>query len=165
MIYIIIGVAMLFILGPIFMMRPSPRERRLARIRQYATAQKVSVNPVSLQKDDKFGRLLERNPHINQHQWFRYQLVAEENQSGPSVKGEWFQRKTKEGPLVWESRDVRQQTPAAVQQMLEQWQEHQSVQFLYVQLGPRSVSIVWNERGDLPEVEALCQQLHELMEA
>ncbi len=165
MIYLIIGLAMLFILGPIFMLRPSPRDRRLARVRQHAMTQKVVVSPISLRKSEKFQRLLERNPHIDGYQWFRYQVVAEENQTGPSVKGEWVQRKTKDGSLVWEASDVRQQTPAVVAELIEQWQQNQSMEFLQVELGPRNAAIIWNEQGDLPEVEALCQQLHSLMVA
>ena len=35
--------------------------------------------------------------------------------------------------------------------------------FLALELGPRSATLVWNEKGDLAEVEAVCQQLQELL--
>lgn len=163
MVYLIIGLAMLFILGPIFMLRPSPRERRLARIRQYAMEQKVVIRPVSLLKEEQFKKLQQRNPHIDQFKWFRYQLVAEQEDIGPSVKGRWTQRKTKDGVLVWEAEDIRQETPSIVEALLQQWQQNQSEDFLQLELGPRNVCVVWSEAGDLPEVETLCQQLHSLM--
>ena len=163
MVYLIIGLAMMFIVGPVLMLRPSPRERRQTRIRQHALAQKVAISPISLQRNEKYNRLLQRNPHIENHHWSRYQLVAEEDQTGPSVKGEWVQRKTKEGSLVWEASDVRQTTPPQVAQLLQHWQQNQIGDFLQLELGPRQVAIVWNERGDLEQVKALCEQLQGLM--
>ena len=163
MIYLFIGLAMLFILGPILMLRPTPRERRQARIRQYALSHKVAVSPISLKRNEKFNRLLQRNPHIENHHWCAYKLVAEEDQTGPSVKGEWLQRKTKEGTLVWEPVDVMQNTPPLVAQLLQQWQDSQTEDFLQLELGPRQVVVVWNERGDIDQVTVLCEQLKRLM--
>ncbi|MBA57333.1 MAG: hypothetical protein CMK89_23035 [Pseudomonadales bacterium] len=163
MVYLIIGLAMLFILGPVFMLRPSARERRLARIRQRAMADHVVISPISLNRDKKFSTLLQRNPHIDVYRWYRYQLVAREDQVGPSVKGEWLQRKTREGNLVWETSDVKIKTPRAVEQIIEGWQQQQTEDFLALELGPRSVAIVWNERGDLAEVETLLENLKQLL--
>ncbi len=163
MIYLIIGLAMLFILGPVFMLRPSARERRQARIRQRAMADHVVISPISLTRNQKFNALLQRNPHIDGYSWYRYQLVAPEDQTGPSVKGEWLQRKTREGNLVWECADVKVKTPPAVAQLIGEWQQQQTEDFLALELGPRSASIVWNERGDLPEVEALVEKLQQLL--
>ena len=97
--------------------------------------------------------------------WSRYQLVGNENQTGPSIKGTWVQRKTPEGRLVWESQDVRQQSNAVIDAVLARWEQAQQPDFLALELGPRSVSIVWNEKGDSAETEALCLQLEELMTA
>ncbi|AUM11468.1 hypothetical protein [Ketobacter alkanivorans] len=163
MVYVIIALAMLFILGPVLMLRPSARERREARIRQRAMADSVLISPISLARDKKFNALKQRNPHIDDFRWFRYQLVATEKETGPSVKGEWLQRKTREGQLVWEPTDTKVQTPPAVQQLIDQWQQQQAEDFLSLELGPRSVSIVWNERGDLAEVEALLKHLKQLL--
>lgn len=163
MVYVIIALAMLFILGPVLMLRPSARERREARIRQRAMADKVLISPISLARDKKFNALLQRNPHINDFRWYRYQMVATEKETGPSVKGEWLQRKTRDGQFVWEPTDVKVQAPNAVQQLIEQWQQRQAEDFLSLELGPRSVSIVWNERGDLAEVETLLEQLKALL--
>ncbi|MEE2731612.1 MAG: hypothetical protein VYA55_12400 [Pseudomonadota bacterium] len=163
MIYLIIGLAMLFILGPVFMLRPSARERRLARIRQRAMADHVVISPISLNKDKKFNALLQRNPHIDVYRWYRYQLVAREEQTGPSVKGDWLQRKTRDGNLVWETPDVKITAPAAVTQLIDTWQQQQTEDFLALELGPRSASIVWNERGDLAEVEILVENLKQLL--
>jgi hypothetical protein len=163
MVYVIIAVAMLFILGPVLLLRPSPRERRQARIRQRAMADKVRISPISLTRNKKFNALRERNPHIEDFQWSRYQLVAEEGHTGPSVRGEWLQRKTREGQLVWEPADVRQQTPQAVADLLAEWSAKQAKDFLVLELGPRSVSIVWNERGDVAEMDMLCNWMKRLM--
>lgn len=164
MIYGIIALALLFIIGPIVTLRPSARECRQQRIRQYAMQHGVQVSPVSLRKNEKFNRLMQRNPHIGEFTWFRYQVIAEEGQPSPSVKGEWVQRKDKEGALLWEPTNVLQQTPTQVAAVLAQWQANQSVDFLLLELGPRSASIVWNERGDLDEVKDLCDQLQRLLE-
>lgn len=163
MVYVIIALAILFILGPVLMLRPSARERREARIRQRAMGESVLISPISLIRDKKFNALLQRNPHIDDFRWMRYQMVATEKQTGPSVKGEWLQRKTRDGQLVWEPTDVKQKAPVEVQQLIEQWQQQQAEDFLALELGPRSVSIVWNERGDLPEVEALLEHLKRLL--
>jgi hypothetical protein len=163
MVYLIIALAMLFILGPVFMLRPSARERRQARIRQQALAQQVVITPISLKTDRKYNALLQRNPHIDDFRWYRYQLVAGENQLGPSVKGDWLQRKTREGHLVWECSDVKMTTPHGVDYLIQQWQQGQAEDFLAIELGPRSAAIVWNERGDLPEVEVLLDNLKSLL--
>lgn len=163
MVYLIIGLAMLFILGPVFMLRPSARDRRLARIRQRALADGVVISPISLTRDKKFNALLQRNPHVDVYRWFRYQLVATDNQTGPSVKGAWLQRKTREGSLVWESADVKLKTPAEVQALIDEWQQQQTEDFLALELGPRSASMVWNERGDEAEADKLVQSLKRLL--
>lgn len=163
--FLIIGLAMLFILGPILMLRPSPRERRLARIRQVAQQHKIKVQPLFLRSDPVFGATLERNLHLDDYSWSRYQLVAEENQTGPSIKGKWIQRKTPEGKLVWESADVRQQSNLVIDAVLTQWDQLQRPDFLALELGPRSASIVWNEKGEEAETQALCQQLEQLLQA
>lgn len=162
-IWIIIAVSMLFIVGPILMLRPSPRERRLARIRQVAQQHRVKIQPLFLRRDPVYAATLERNLHLADHDWARYQLVAEENRTGPSIKGKWVQRKTPQGQLVWEAQDIRQVSVPAVDALLARWQQEQKPDFLALELGPRSASLVWNEKGDLAEVEAVCQQLQELL--
>lgn len=163
MVYIIIAVAMLFIIGPIITMRPSAKERRQARIRQQALSRGVSITPISLKTNKKFNHWLQRNPHIEKYHWFRYQLVAKEDESGPSVKGEWMQRMNRDGQLVWDPTDIKQHTPALVADVVQGWQAQQAEDFLQLELGPRSVTIVWNERGDLVEAEALCDLLAKLL--
>lgn len=162
-IWIIIAVSMLFIVGPILMLRPSPRERRLARIREVAQQHRVKIQPLFLRRDPVYAATLERNLHLADHDWARYQLVAEEKQTGPSVKGKWVQRRTPQGELVWEAQDIRQTPVPAVDALLARWHAAQSPDFLALELGPRSASLVWNEKGDLAEVEAVCRQLQELL--
>ena len=161
--FIIIVLAMLVIIGPILTLRPSPRERRLARIRLLAQQRRVNIRPIFLRRDPEYSLTLERNPHLESFDWTRYQLVAVDNQTGPSVKGKWVQRKTAEGPLVWEAQDIRQQPVPAVDTLIQQWQAEQKPDFLALELGPRSASLVWNEKGDVAEVEAVCQQLETLL--
>lgn len=161
--FLIITLAMLFIVAPIMLMRPSERERRLARIRTHAQQQRIKVQPIFLRKDPVFSLTLERNPHLEGFSWSRYQLVADENQTGPSIKGKWVQRKTPEGRLVWEAQDVRQQSCPAIDELLARWEQAQQVDMLALELGPRSASLVWNEKGDVKETEAVCQQLQQLL--
>lgn len=161
--WIIIALSMLFIIGPILMMRPSPRERRLARIRQVAQQHGVDIQVMFLSRNELYAATLERNPHLGDYDWARYQKIAAENQTGPSVKGKWVQRKTSEGKLVWEAQDIRQVPVPAVDAILARWYAAQSPDFLALELGPRSASLVWNEKGDVAEAEAVCQQLQELL--
>ena len=161
--FLILGLAMLFIVGPVLMLRPSPRERRLARIRLAAQQRRVKVTPIFIRKDAVYGAVLERNPHLDGYSWSRYQLVGEENQTGPSIKGKWIQRKTPQGRLVWEPQDVLQKSVPAIDAVLGQWEQQQQVDFLALELGPRSASIVWNESGEAEAAEALCQQLEQLL--
>jgi len=163
MVYVIVGLAILMMLGPVLMLRPTERERREARIRQRALAEHVVISPISLKTDKKYNALLQRNPHIDQCRWHRYQLVAQEDQVGPSVKGDWLQRKTRDGQLVWEPSDPRLQMPPALADLIGRWQQEQQGDFLAIELGPRSVSIIWNEKGDLPQVEQLLDQLKILL--
>lgn len=160
---LIIGFAMLLIVGPVLMLRPSPRDRRLARIRLVAQQRRVNVQPIVLSRDPVFSRTLERNPHLPDSGWSRYQLVAADDQRGPSIHGKWIQRKFPGGRILWESESVRQVSCAAIDDLLARWEQAQQPDFLALELGPRSVAIVWNEKGDAPEVEAVCQQLQQLM--
>lgn len=164
MAYALIVFVVLLIVGPILMLRPTPRERRETRIREQAMKNQVTIQPISLQRNKKFNALLQRNPHIDEHHWYRYQMIAKDDKTGPNTKGEWVQRKAKGGELVWESVDVHQSTPKLVASTLLQWHQQQCVDFLSLELGPRSVSIIWNERGDRSESEALCTLLKSLME-
>jgi hypothetical protein len=164
-IFLLIGFVMLLILGPVMMLRPSPRERRLARIRQVAQQYRVKVQPLLLRQDTQFSPVLERNPHLADFSWSRFQRIADEGQSGPSLHGKWIQRKIPQGRFVWESADVRQKTNPAIDAVLAQWEQAQQPDFLALELGPRSVSIVWNEKGDSAEAEALCQLIEQLLKA
>ena len=165
MMYVLIIFVMLMVIGPILMLRPTDREKRQMRLRECAREHNVTVQPLSLSRNPRYSGLLERNPHLDDHHWYRYQLVAKEGQTGPSAKGEWIQRKTREGELVWEAKDIHQSSPDNVRIVLQQWQAQQTVDFLSLELGPRSVSIVWNERGDRAEAEALCERLLSLLES
>lgn len=162
---LLIVFALLVILGPIFALRPSPRDKRLGRLREVAMKHRVKVQPLLLRNHHQFSATLERNPHLGDFGWSSYQLVAEEGQLGPSIKGQWVQRKTSEGRLVWESVDVRQKTTPVVDEVLAQWEQSQKPDFLSLELGPRSVTLVWNEIGDTAEAEAVCELLSKLMEA
>ena len=64
---------------------------------------------------------------------------------------------------MWEAQDIRQTPVPAVDALLARWQAAQSPDFLALELGPRSVTLVWNEKGDVAEVEAVCRQLQELL--
>jgi hypothetical protein len=164
-IVLLIMLVLAVILGPILALRPSPRDRRLGRLRAVALKYRVKVQPLLLRNNTQFSATLERNPHLGDYGWSGYQLVAEEGQVGPSVKGQWVQRKTSEGRLVWESEDVRQKTTPLVDEVLAQWEQAQQPDFLSLELGPRSVTLVWNEKGESADAEAVCQLLQKLMTA
>ncbi|RLP55503.1 MAG: hypothetical protein D6160_03605 [Ketobacter sp.] len=165
LVYVLIAIAMLFIIGPIVTMRPSAKERRQARIRQAASERGVSTTPISLKTNKKLNHLLQRNPHIEKYHWFRYQLVAKEDEPSPSITGEWTQRKDRDGTLVWEAADIKQQEPPLVAELIQLWQAQQNEDFLKLELTPRGAAIVWNERGDVAETEALCDLLKKLMQS
>lgn len=163
--FLLIGFALLLVIGPVMALRPSPRERRLARLREVAQQHRVKIQPIGLRQHPQFSATLERNPHLANFSWSGYQLVAEEGQRGPSINGQWIQRRNAEGRYLWESVDVRQKTTPVVDAVLARWEQAQRPDFLSLTLGPRSVTLVWNEQGDTAEAEAVCQLLAELMNA
>lgn len=163
--FLLIVFSMLLVIAPVMALRPSPRERRLARLREVARQHRVKVRPILLRQHPQFSVTLERNPHLANSNWSSYELVADEEQRGPSISGQWIQRKTPEGRYVWESVDVRQKTTPVVEAVLAQWEQRQQPDFLSLTLGPRSVALVWNENGDTAEAEAVCRLLNELMQA
>ena len=164
-IFLIIGFAMLAVISPILMLRPSKREQRLGRMHQLAVQQGVRVQPLVLRRDPQYSATLERNLHLDNLRWARYKLMAAEDQTGPAIKGSWVQRKTTEGKLVWEARDIRQQSNPVIDALLKQWDDAQTPDFLALEMGARQVAIVWSEQGDAAEAEALCQHLHALLQS
>ena len=164
-IFLLVGFALLLVIGPIMALRPSPRERRLGRLRAVTQQHRVKVKPLLLRQNPQFSGTLERNPHLANFSWSAYQLVADEGQTGPSIFGQWIQRRTSEGRFVWESVDVLQKTNPAVDAVLARWEQAQQADFLSLELGPRSVTVVWNEKGDADEAEAVCKLLEDMMQA
>lgn len=163
-IFLLVGFVLLLVIGPVMALRPSPRERRLGRLRAVTQQHRVKVQPMLLRKNPQFSATLERNPHLANFSWSGYQLVADEGQTGPSITGQWVQRRTSEGRFVWESVDVLQKSIPAVDAVLARWEQTQQSDFLSLQLGPRYVTVVWNEKGDADEAEALCKLLEDLMQ-
>lgn len=165
MAYLIIFLAMFLVIGPVIWLRPSKREREQAALRQVAIKDGARIQPISLRRDPVYSGILERNPHIDEHVWYRYQWVAREKEKGPFIKDSWIQRKDKEQGLVWEPRDVHSQESESIKQILEAWRQTQDVRFLALELGPRNVAIVWNEKGSQEELAALGEKVRALMQS
>ncbi|MDX1692957.1 MAG: hypothetical protein R3208_04280 [Ketobacteraceae bacterium] len=162
MAYLIIIFAILLVIGPVLWLQPSKQERQLAKLRQAAMADGAKIQPISIRKDPVYSATLARNPHLDDHRWIRYQWVATENESGPAVKETWVQRKDREQGLVWEPRQVTSKEPEEVTAMLATWREHQDGRFLALELGPRSVAIVWTEKTTPQEVKELAEKIRRL---
>lgn len=163
MVWLLIGLAMVMIAGPIMWLRPNKRERRLANMRQQAFMTGGKCHPINIRKDSFYQKTLARNPHLADYPWIRYEWVANEQQTGPEVKDRWVQRRTQEGELVWEPNVVTSQEYPALTNMLKPWRDQQDGRFLSVELGPRSVAVVWTEQGDQETVDNLAQQVQTLL--
>ena len=155
MVYIIIILAMAMVIGPIFWIRPSPRERRIASFRSLVMGKGIKVEPISLLSDEYYHRVAERNLHVSDYQWVRYRRVVKEGKVGVSICGQWTQRKDRDGKLHWEPDPVTLQEPVQVTQVLAPWRESQDVRFLALEFGPRTASVVWTEQGDSADVQKI----------
>ena len=156
MAYLIIFFAMVLVIGPVLWLRPSKRERELAAMRQQAILTGAKIHPMNIRRDQVYSRVLERNPHLGDETWVRYQWIAKEDETGPDIKDSWVQRKDKEQGLVWESRSIKSVENEAIEAILNPWRNHSDGRFLALELGPRNVAIVWNERADSEELKQLC---------
>lgn len=148
MVYLIIGLAMILVIGPIFWLRPSPRERELAMFRAKAFETGFKVQPLNVRTDKFYSHVLARNPHLADDQWVRYSRTAKEDEIAPDIREKWVQRKDREGTLFWEPSSVQSVPPENVQVLLEGWAKTQAEGVLALEFGPRTVSVVWNERGE-----------------
>lgn len=159
MVYIIIILAMAMVVGPIFWIRPSPKEKRLASFRSLAMERGIKVEPISLKSDAYYSRVAERNLHVSDYQWVRYRRIAKEGEIGSSIRGQWTQRKDREGQLQWEPDPVTLKESALVTQFLAPWRESQDVCFLALEFGPRAISVVWTEEGEVTDVQQIIAML------
>lgn len=155
MVYVVIGLALLLVFGPVMWLLPSKQEKELSLLRQGAILGGAKIQPVLIQTDPIYSATLARNPHLADYRWIRYQWFASEGEAGPGFAESWVQRKDRERGLVWEPRKVTSAEPAAVTGMLSPWREHQDVRFLALEVTPQSVAVVWNERTSPDEVKAL----------
>ncbi|MCG8313185.1 MAG: hypothetical protein MI976_08215 [Pseudomonadales bacterium] len=156
MAYLIIFFAMVLVIGPVLWLRPSKRERELAAMRQQAMLTGAKVHPMNIRRDPVYSRILERNPHLGDDTWVRYQWIAKEDEIGPDIKDSWIQRKDKEQGLVWEPRSIKSSENETIEAILNRWRENSDGRFLALELGPRNVAIVWNERADSEELKRMC---------
>lgn len=155
MVYLIIGLAMFLVIGPIFWLRPSRRERELAQFRAKAFEAGFKVQPLNVRTDNFYSQVLARNPHLADDQWVRYSRTAKEDEVAPDVREKWVQRKDRAGELFWEPQSIKSAPPEKVQGLLEGWAKAQTEGVLALEFGPRTVSIVWNERGGNEMLETL----------
>lgn len=162
MAYLFIILAMVLVIGPIFWIRPSPKERRLAKYRALALQNGVKVEPISLVSDQQYAKVAERNLHVSDYKWVRYRRICKEGEVGPDIRGQWTQRKDREGKLLWEPFPVTLEEPAEVAEYLDRWREAQDYRFLALEFGPRTVSVVWTEEGDENELGELFALLEAL---
>jgi len=162
MVAFIIILAMAMVVGPILWIRPSPKERRIAAFRSIAMGRGVKVEPISLISNTYYKRVSERNLHVADYQWVRYRRIAKKGEVGPSIKGQWTQRKDRSGQLLWEPDPVTLKESEQVTALLSDWRERQDIRFLALELGPRTVSIVWTEQGDEQDVTQIIATLETL---
>lgn len=155
MAYVVIGLALLLVFGPVMWLLPSKQEKELSLLRQGAILGGAKIQPVLIQTDPVYSATLARNPHLADYRWIRYQWFANEGEGGQDFTESWVQRKDRERGLVWEPRKVTSKEPQAVTAMLAPWREQQDVRFLALEVAPRSVAIVWNEKTSPDEVRAL----------
>jgi len=164
MVYLIIILAMAMVIGPIFLVRPTPKERRIAQFRSLAMEAGVKVEPIPLASNEYYRRVSERNLHVADYQWVRYRRISKEGDAGPSIKGQWTQRKDREGQLLWEPDPVTLKEPETIKAYVDIWRENQDVRFLALEFGPRTVSVIWTEEGSAEDVKKLISMLEVLGE-
>ena len=159
MVYLIIILAMAMVVGPILLIRPSPKERRIAQFRLLAMEAGIKVEPISLTSNEYYQRVSERNLHVADYQWVRYRRISKEGEAGSSIRGQWTQRKDRQGQLLWEPDPVTLKEPESVKVYIDQWRKSQDGRFLAVEFGPRTVSVVWTEEGGVEDVQNLISML------
>lgn len=155
MMYFLLLAMIALILGPILWMRPTPKDKRLSRMRLKARSLHMQVEAVSLTHDPIYSALALRNPHWPMQGWMRYRLFPLNNERGPSHSAAWRQRRDKSGVLMWDEAPIAIQARPAAQGLLDQWSNTQDGRYLALEIGERSVAIVWNEEGDEPDVERI----------
>ncbi|MCG8670334.1 MAG: hypothetical protein MI867_13025 [Pseudomonadales bacterium] len=163
MVYLLIFFAIFLVIGPVLWLRPSKGEQALAALRQAAIQTGAQIQPMNIREDAVYSGILQRNPHLGDHKWIRYQWMAGPNEKGPALKDTWIQRKDPEEGLVWEPRSVHTEEDALVAAVLESWRTNQDVRFLALELGPRNVCLVWNEKGSPQEVAAFGESIKQLL--
>ncbi len=162
MVYLIIILAMAMVVGPVLLIRPSPKEKRIARFRSLVMEAGIKVEPISLMSNEYYQRVSERNLHVADYQWVRYRRISKEGEPGSTVRGQWTQRKDRQGLLLWEPDPVTLTEPEGIKTYIDQWRENQDMRFLAVEFGPRTVSVVWTEEGSVEDVQKLISMLEAL---
>ena len=165
MIYLLLIAVAALIIGPILWMRPTAYEKRLSRMRLKARSLNLHLETINMGSDPVYSALALRNPHWPQSGWIRYRLFAANNERGPSHSVAWRQRRDKSGQLVWDEDPVAAVARPATQALLDQWATSQDGRYMALEVGERSVAIVWNEQGDEPEVEQIAVWLREILAA
>ncbi|OUR87929.1 hypothetical protein A9Q81_24790 [Gammaproteobacteria bacterium 42_54_T18] len=165
MVYLIIILAMAMVVGPILWVRPSPKERRIAQFRSLAMEAGIKVEPISLISNEYYQRVSERNLHVADYQWVRYRRISKEGEAGSAIRGQWTQRKDRQGQLLWEPDPVTLKEPESIKAYIDQWRKDQDVRFLALEFGPRTVSVVWSEKGSVEDVKKLISMLKGLGES
>lgn len=163
MMYLLLIAGASLVLGPIFWMRPTAAERRYSRMRLKARSLNLHVEAVNLTHDPVYSALALRNPHWPKQGWMRYRLFATDKERGPSHMAAWRQRRDKSGQLIWDEDPVAVQASPASQALLDQWSAAQDARYMALEVGGRSVAIVWNENGDEPEVEQIARWLKDVL--
>ena len=162
MVYLIIILAMAMVVGPILLIRPSPKEKRIAKFRALAMEAGIKVEPISLISNEYYQRVSERNLHVADYQWVRYRCISKEGETGSAVRGQWTQRRDRQGLLLWEPDPVTLKEPEVIKAYIDQWRENQDMRFLALEFGPRTVSVVWTEEGGVEDVQKLISMLEAL---
>ncbi|CBL44866.1 Hypothetical protein HDN1F_12830 [gamma proteobacterium HdN1] len=168
MMYVLLIVGISLVLGPIYWLRPSPRDQRIAAMRLAARSHHLQIELIHLDKDPIYAALALRNPQWPKDGWVRYRLFPSDQSRGPSEAAAWRQRRDKSGLLVWDEEPYGITPHGVAQTLLAHWAETQDARFMALEIGQRSVAIVWNEeawteKSNITMVEQVAKWLADLL--
>lgn len=155
MVYLVVLLAMALVLGPVFWLRPSPAQKRQARVRMAARAHGLDVRLTDLPQTH---RAAVRREDVNQG--VVYRLPVFDPRAVISLKHRCVREP---GATAWE--DEGDVLPAALQERLAQMLTQMPDDAVAVELGPQGPAVFWSERGSEEMVVHLAAQLKALRAA
>lgn len=155
MAYLVVLLAIALVLGPVFWLRPSPAQKRQARVRMAARAQGLDVRLTDLPQTH---RAAVRREDVRQG--VVYRLPVFDPRTVISLKHRCVREP---GAVEWE--DEGDELPAALRDRLAQMLAQMPDDAVAVEIGPQGPAVFWGERGGEEMVRHLAAQLKALREA